>query len=711
MEKIPFITSPDVKNVPESEKPDMLDAQKTEQLVYEYKVKQEEMLSIFDEIREYLDYEDILTANTHIQEEGEDGLSNEIQEKISKYLGSLDPNNENHRILFNDFKKLWQENPDLISRALAESIKNRETKKVSDTHLSNGGQVDQEKIDQEVEARTIGKVMKAVYMLNFHFNPLEKELSEMSEDDLERISAYEKANFNKVRNVISEIQEMKEGINSAKSSKNVDVVRKTDEVARIHGTSPDEVKNINTNLEKSLSKIFGKKFSFGIETKFDEMGNIVERDFLTAYVNYHREMKELHQLLNQGRLVETKYVKEIIERALPALKKNPPTVVFFHGDQGTGKTALAVHIARTRFGKEPIIVAGNKYLDPERFTEEFRIQKLDPVDFINQIRKQLNLSEVSKDADPAEVLAEVVGTKDQFRQTVLDNQLREEYKYECEENGEKYSDAGFEKYKSKPKNNSKKIKDTEREVNELFSNGIQGRYMMGAIYLAMKEGRPLIIDEANAISPEVLIAFNDLMTKKLGEKMTTRTDDKEFKIKDGYCVMWTGNTGERFKQARFQNMDPAAFSRIVPIKYGYLPQSREVNNMDTVLKRLDLDKLSDKAFDNNTEAFNAMKESKQQASTDQIFQVMLVKLLNKRLGTELLVKTNDRYSVFKDIYKLSVGARIIMDMFEGKAEDLPEHAKPRKYYRLYRFDRLDERIEKRQFNATRINGQYHRGIS
>ncbi len=679
MKQMPFISNPEVQNAPAVEQGDLRDAQKTEQLVYEYKVKREEMLAIFDEVKQYLSYEDVLEANAALQEatEGQLGLSQEAGERLAEYVdGSVD-GDKKHLVLFEDFQKLLQENPRLLSKTLGKAIKESEERKVGERNAIGNNQQDQQKAQQEIKAKTLGKLVRSSWMLK-HFAPLQAEIAEMSEDDLARISTYgrahlgEKSDPGKVRTALLNIKEMKAGIGSAKSSKNVDVVRREEELAKIHGVSVEEAKELNAGIEEDFLELFGERISLGVETKYDKLGNIVDHDFMTAYVNYNLEMKNLYRLLNEGKIVETGYVKEIIERALPALTKNPPSVVYFHGDQGTGKTALATHIAKTRFGKEPIIVAGSKYMDPDKFTEEFKIQKLVMADFLNMLREQQGLPLISNDMVLDEVISEVVSSKEAIREKIIEKRLREDYEHVCQRIGREAAEEDFAKH---GKAGAETIppavmEDIEKEIDEAFSNSVQGRYVLMDMFQAMMEGRPLIIDEANAISPDVLIAFNDLMTKKIGDVVKTKADIKEFKIKDGYCVMWTGNTGERFKQARFQDMDPAAFSRIVPIKFEYLPQSREVNNMDQLLKRLELNKLSEETFATEAEASAYMKDSKRQAATDQIFQVMLVKLLNKRLGTELLVKEDDRYSVFKDIYRLGVGSRIIMDLFEGKVANL-----------------------------------------
>lgn len=355
------------------------------------------------------------------------------------------------------------------------------------------------------------------------------------------------------------------------------------------------------------------------------------------------------------------------------LRKDPPSIVYLHGDFGTGKTALAKHIARTRFGKEPLIVSGSKFLDPDRFTEEFRIKKLGSVEFLNQILAESGKKKrLKKDAGMEEVIGAMVGSKDEVRQKIVENYLREEYQHSLPE-GALFDDGDFQKYAkdNASRVSEKLLKDIDDQLDATFSNQVQGRYVLGAMFQAMKEGRPLIVDEANAITPEVLIAFNDLLTKKVGSFVQTRTEEGGFKLKEGYCVMWTGNTGERYKAARYNDMDPASYSRIVPIKVSYLPQSREVNNMQQLMERLELQKLGGKEFADNEEVLRFVKDSKERAGSDQIFQVLLLKMLNRRMGSEMLAKKDDPYSVIKDIYRLSVASRIVMDMFEGRLQQLP----------------------------------------
>src|SRR3989344_683761 len=102
-------------------------------------------------------------------------------------------------------------------------------------------------------------------------------------------------------------------------------------------------------------------------------------------------------------------------------------------------------------------------------------------------------------------------------------------------------------------------------------------FYMGPIYRAMKEGRPLIIDEVNAIPHEVLISLNHILTRRVGEEVDIQMDSGErVTIQEGFCIIMTGNLNQGQEQyiAR-EDMDAALLSRIHQVEYDYLPQKTE----------------------------------------------------------------------------------------------------------------------------------------
>jgi MoxR-like ATPase len=650
-----FLKHPEVRK----SETELAEALRIEQLAWNYKFKNEEMLSIFDEVREYLNYGAILNINEPELEE----FKSDVEKRPDN--GGI---NKKQPILFQDFKKLWELNQEIFVELLIDSIASKERAKFDEVKTEDAPEghlrkdISEKELEEEINSRIIGKTAKLVYSLAFEYDNLSNELSEFSEDDLKDVEIYARANYGEIKSSLKEIAEIKGGIRAAKVAKNVEVIESQEKVATRHKVQPEKVAKTNSLLERVIAKKLKVNFKMGLEEKYDEVGNVVEKDFITAYVNYHGEMKNLYEMLNAGKIVETKYVKDIIETAMPALRKNPPTIVYLHGDFGTGKTALAVHISRTQFKKKPLIVSGSKFLDPDRFTEDFRLAKLASVEVLNKILESSGSKEkINDNITDAEIIEKMVGSKADIKVKIMENfkvELGGKFK-EGKISKEEMAELLFEREKA-----------LDGEIKALFDNGVQGRYVLGAMYEAMNEGKPLIIDEANAISPDVLIAFNDLLTRKVGEKIKVRADIGEIEVKEGYCVMWTGNTGARYKSSRFNDIDPATYSRICPIEVKYLPQSTTVNNMDDLLSRVDLEKLADELFTDKS-VIEYIRESKATAGNDQIFQVLLVKLLNRRLGTELLVKKDDRYSVFKDLYRLSTGARLIMDLFEKNLEGFP----------------------------------------
>ncbi|HBU10366.1 MAG: hypothetical protein US57_C0006G0027 [Candidatus Moranbacteria bacterium GW2011_GWC2_37_73] len=102
-------------------------------------------------------------------------------------------------------------------------------------------------------------------------------------------------------------------------------------------------------------------------------------------------------------------------------------------------------------------------------------------------------------------------------------------------------------------------------------------FYMGPIYQAMEDGRPVIIDEVNAIPHEVLISLNHILTRKVGDKINIQQDSgREVEIKEGFGIIMTGNLNQgQEKYVDRQDMDPAFLSRIHKIEYDYLPQDTE----------------------------------------------------------------------------------------------------------------------------------------
>jgi len=461
-------------------------------------------------------------------------------------------------------------------------------------------------------------------------------------------------------------------IKNAAEAKTPELALSDASLAARRGLSPEKVVARRKRLNDAHRFNTGKEIASGSIQAQELWRQTVDKEFFAAYVKNRSELRDLWLQLHNGVIVETPYVKEVMQKAMSALKKDPPGLVYLHGDHGTGKTALATHIGRKllreigRGDEQPIIISANKFLEPDKFTDDFQLRKLGSADMMNEIYKQIHGQDgsFSEKDSAATVLGEMGFAQDQLRQIILENRVREDYLAKVRTGDIKDSPAAFEKFKHDALGalSASYLAAVDSSIKMLFDNPVQGKYALGAMYHAMKNGIPLIIDEANALTPEVAIAFNDLYTKKIGATVEAKAG--AFKVKKGFCIMWTGNTGERFSQARYE-LDAAAYSRIVPIRYRYLPQSIQLSSATSLTERItDIPELSAKDYPPEK-----IKETQSLAASDQIFQVLLVKLLNNRQGVELLAQkegnTWDRYAVIKELRRLSEGAKIIMDLFEG----------------------------------------------
>lgn len=92
---------------------------------------------------------------------------------------------------------------------------------------------------------------------------------------------------------------------------------------------------------------------------------------------------------------------------------------------------------------------------------------------------------------------------------------------------------------------------------------------------AVKEGRPVIIDEINTIAMPNLIALNDILQHHAGQEVYV-TGVGKVKIRDGFCLIGTGNLSTASVSYEGTNiLNPAFQSRFTTLAYNYVPQNTE----------------------------------------------------------------------------------------------------------------------------------------
>ena len=276
-----------------------------------------------------------------------------------------------------------------------------------------------------------------------------------------------------------------------------------------------------------------------LELKRDEKSGL-DQISPEAFLGLHlKTLKEARKEMHAGKIVETPYVKKQAEDVVAHARAGVP--VFLYGHLGAGKTELAMHVARKYMGKEALVISGSKHMSQAELYGH-QVLALEQVDD-TQVEEYLRQVEEKYDA----WLSENADRLEQVEPSLA----------EAEKN--RAHDRIVQAYLSQMKSGT---------ISEFF---------LGPVYQAMEEGRPVIIDEVNAIPHEVLISLNHLLTRRSGDEVAVQQDSgKMIKVADGFTVMMTGNLNQG--QDRYvdrQELDPAFLSRLYKLEHDYLPQAIE----------------------------------------------------------------------------------------------------------------------------------------
>ncbi|MEM4282833.1 MAG: AAA family ATPase [Candidatus Woesearchaeota archaeon] len=350
----------------------------------------------------------------------------------------------------------------------------------------------------------------------------------------------------------------------------------------------EEVRSALKETEDKKQELFksSPEAYFGLHLKqLKEYKRDLERIGNTDFVK-RKELEEDERDLQKGRIVETNFVKRHIEDILTHLRASKPVMIYGH--LGSGKTELAMHIARNYIGKEALVISGSKHTS---LAELYGHQML-AIDKINREELDNFVREVEQ----------------KFNAWIKENQQASE----AEKN--LAHDRILQTYLTQ------------------FKGGTFSGFFMGPVYRAMEEGRPIIIDEVNAIPHEVLISLNHILTRRVGEPVNVQQDTgRTVEIKEGFYILMTGNLNQG--QERYidrQDMDPAFLSRLYKIEYDYLPQKTEGS-------------LEDEAGAENEQ-----------------FHLLLAKIMDKNGNIEA-----PRDSIRK-LWNLAKAARVTQNVFAGK---------------------------------------------
>lgn len=205
-----------------------------------------------------------------------------------------------------------------------------------------------------------------------------------------------------------------------------------------------------------------------------------------------RMRKELRRQFEAG-LVLTDDMRHIIRVALPSLVAGNPALLV--GETGGAKTALAKYLSRECIGKEPEIVSG--YADVNGY----------------QLMGKTGLVRSGKDTSDEEI-----------RRIIAEEGL----------DWDKLSPEQRIEYRIKGKS------------LDTASGATISDFIAGPVVRAVEEGRPLILDEINAMPPEFLKRLNIIAQLRPGMTFSVQEDSgRVITVKQGFCIIATANEKSR----------------------------------------------------------------------------------------------------------------------------------------------------------------------
>jgi MoxR-like ATPase len=242
-----------------------------------------------------------------------------------------------------------------------------------------------------------------------------------------------------------------------------------------------------------------EKSSLAIET-------LMSRDDVYYETKRKGLLKYRKQLLTDG-FVETMNVKNDIMNILSHLRLGVP--VLLRGHLGAGKTEMALHVARKYFGCEPEFISGSEE------STKYDIYGKTQIGVRPEGQK-----------------------KKEFRQRM------EEY------------------LRMNPETTSEGLREVEKQYYQtIVVKGIATSFFeYGPLVRAIREGKPLIIDEMDGIPHSIIMRLNHVLTRRPGDTLQIQeAGDDAIVVKKGFCVIATGN----IKSARYkrEELDAAFLSR------------------------------------------------------------------------------------------------------------------------------------------------------
>lgn len=295
----------------------------------------------------------------------------------------------------------------------------------------------------------------------------------------------------------------------------------------------------------------------------------------------HRDMEQEHA----GRLVDVPYLQRARQQIRTSLDAGIP--VYLVGHLGSGKTQLAVECAED-YLRERILQAKLSEKMAAYRKRHPEASRRNELDYFEQIYPKAKEEAAGKDCHPYFIAgSHNLTAEDMF----FEKTLKLSHASGNVSNGEELNQliSGFTSFL---KENEARMKDmkpdqqmelmlagwktfSELYIAENTGYGTTVEKIEKEVLLAIREGRPIVIDEINTIAMANLIALNDILQHHAGQTAYV-TGIGSLTIAEGFCLIGTGNLSTGTVTYEGTNvLNPAFQSRFTTIVYNYVPQQTE----------------------------------------------------------------------------------------------------------------------------------------
>jgi MoxR-like ATPase len=352
----------------------------------------------------------------------------------------------------------------------------------------------------------------------------------------------------------------------------------------------------------------------------------------------------------RGGIVETPYVKETLSLIDYQIKSGRH--IFIHGELGSGKSELAKHYVRTRCAPAAI----------RRWDEE-NPRPADP--------EKIEVWEKEREEYLANLFYLIPGNKNIDIDIFFGGKSIQAKENKTPEEQAETIDAAIHRLRKEREEQGRQLekeeeKDLRDAYKESFKSFVEVKPYLGLFYKAMKEGKPLILDEMNAIPHTALIALNDYLTLRPGDRVNPIISNLDpFVLKEGFSVIATGNWKPEDGKHYFgrQGLDAAFLSRFGIVGYDYLPNR-------TIGETVETDP----------------QAKRREKAESELLDIMVAKLLDPTLGLWAPKNTLPK------LRSLARSARILQNAYSEKKEGETEIEDPTEGGRAKLKDLLQENV-------------------